>query len=268
MRENRPAIPSEIKREVRQRCGFGCVICGSPIYDYEHMLEWAEVERHVADEITLLCPSHHREKTAKRLPSASVINANKTPHNLKTLVTDKHLLYYEGNEVIMRFGNTNFIIVDKGEGIKYATLVMFHYPLIYATLKEKILLLNIDLFDIEGNLVLSIVENELIISTGVWDIQYVSTKLTIRSEASDIFIEIDFITPNIIHFTRGKIYYKGITFTIHPTKGFSYVNNEISSTLTFNDCTFIGGVVGIVVHYEEPEYGGAVFIKAPRPDRI
>ena len=49
-------IPAEIKRQVRQRCGFGCIICGLPIYEYEHMEEWAKVKRHRTEEITLLCP--------------------------------------------------------------------------------------------------------------------------------------------------------------------------------------------------------------------
>lgn len=39
-------IPLSIQRKVRQRCGFGCVICGMPLYEYEHMAEWAQVKRH------------------------------------------------------------------------------------------------------------------------------------------------------------------------------------------------------------------------------
>jgi len=58
----RPAISDPIKREVRQRCGFGCVICGVPIYDYEHMVPHTEVQEHLANNVTLLCPTHHREK--------------------------------------------------------------------------------------------------------------------------------------------------------------------------------------------------------------
>ncbi|WP_198036130.1 hypothetical protein [Salegentibacter sp. T436] len=66
-------IPLPIQREVRQRCGFGCVICGLPLYEYEHMEEWAKVKRHDAEEITLLCDRHHREKTAGLLPKAVII---------------------------------------------------------------------------------------------------------------------------------------------------------------------------------------------------
>lgn len=30
-------ISSLVKREVRQRCGFGCVNCGNAVYQYEHL---------------------------------------------------------------------------------------------------------------------------------------------------------------------------------------------------------------------------------------
>ena len=61
-------IPLPIQREVRQRCGFGCVVCGMPLYEYEHLLGWAQVERHVATEITLLCDQHHREDLRSTAP--------------------------------------------------------------------------------------------------------------------------------------------------------------------------------------------------------
>ncbi len=35
MAEDRPEIPEAMKREVRQRCGFGCLICGLTLYEYE-----------------------------------------------------------------------------------------------------------------------------------------------------------------------------------------------------------------------------------------
>ena len=30
-------IPPDVKRAVRRACGFGCVICGLGIVDYEHV---------------------------------------------------------------------------------------------------------------------------------------------------------------------------------------------------------------------------------------
>lgn len=72
-------IPLPIQREVRQRCGFGCVICGVPSYEYHHMKGWATVKEHVAEDITLLCDGHHREVTSGLLPEEKVSEANARP---------------------------------------------------------------------------------------------------------------------------------------------------------------------------------------------
>jgi hypothetical protein len=76
-------IPLPIQREIRQRCGFGCIICGLPLYEYEHMEGWASVKRHVAEEITLLCDKHHKEKTNGLLPLDMVREAINNPYNLR-----------------------------------------------------------------------------------------------------------------------------------------------------------------------------------------
>src|SRR5439155_1627187 len=53
-------IPEPIKRQIRQRCGFGCVLCGLPLFEYEHLKGWANVQRHMPEEITLLCDAVNR----------------------------------------------------------------------------------------------------------------------------------------------------------------------------------------------------------------
>ena len=57
-------IPEPIRREVRRRCGFGCVVCRSIPYDYDHFrVPFADAKEHVAEDIILVCPNHHRKKT-------------------------------------------------------------------------------------------------------------------------------------------------------------------------------------------------------------
>ena len=57
-------IPNLVKRQVRQSCGFGCVICGASIIDYEHVDPiFAEAKEHDPEKITLLCPQHHAKVT-------------------------------------------------------------------------------------------------------------------------------------------------------------------------------------------------------------
>jgi 5-methylcytosine-specific restriction endonuclease McrA len=77
--EGRPDIPDGIKREVRQRCGFGCVLCGFPIYEYEHIIDYSIVREHVAANLTLLCPNHHAQKTRKLISRQVVETANANP---------------------------------------------------------------------------------------------------------------------------------------------------------------------------------------------
>ncbi|MBT9472096.1 MAG: HNH endonuclease signature motif containing protein [Pseudomonadota bacterium] len=56
-------IPPDVKQAVRNRDGFGCIICGSAIYDYEHIdPEFKDAIEHRAEGIVLLCPNHHRGK--------------------------------------------------------------------------------------------------------------------------------------------------------------------------------------------------------------
>lgn len=59
------------------------MVCGLPLYEYDHLLGWAAVQRHVAEEITLLCDKHHREKTLGLLSNEAVRAANANPLNLQ-----------------------------------------------------------------------------------------------------------------------------------------------------------------------------------------
>lgn len=73
-------IPEAIKRAVRQNCGFGCVICGGAIVEYEHIdPEFARARQHHPDGIALLCPGCHAKKTRNFLSRRRVIDAMREP---------------------------------------------------------------------------------------------------------------------------------------------------------------------------------------------
>ncbi len=74
------SIPAEVKREVRKRCGFGCVICGNGIDDYEHVdPPFKDAKEHDPNGIALLCPNCHAKKT-RGFGSANIVcNALKKP---------------------------------------------------------------------------------------------------------------------------------------------------------------------------------------------
>ena len=83
MKTPRPDIPALVKRAVRQACGFGCVICGKPLYEIDHIVPYSVVREHDPDNLVLLCDGHHREKTNKLLTVDQVREARANPINLR-----------------------------------------------------------------------------------------------------------------------------------------------------------------------------------------
>src|SRR5687768_2599641 len=76
-------IPDAVKREVRQRCGFGCVIDGSALYTYEHFdPPYKDARRHEPAGITLLCGSCQLKTSRGQLSKLTIAEANANPYPL------------------------------------------------------------------------------------------------------------------------------------------------------------------------------------------
>ncbi|MEQ5140318.1 hypothetical protein [Proteus vulgaris] len=244
-------IPLPIQREVRQRCGFGCVICGMPLYEYEHMEGWAKVKRHVANEITLLCDRHHREKTAGLLPIEMVKEANKSPFNLKNRVSKPYNLHFSGDEATVEMGSNNFKCNDQGYGTIMVPVSVDGIPLIGFILTDGHLLLNIVIFDEFNQPILHIKNNQLFYSISPWDIQLVGKKLTIREAHKKILLEIQFLPPNKIVINRGRLLCNGVEILIRPT------NILITNNATIiQKCSAINCYGGLIIGHHNNPIGG------------
>jgi hypothetical protein len=92
----RRSIPAEVKRVVRQRCGFGCVICGASIYEYDHFdPPYVDAFEHNPAGITLLCPTHHSEKTRGVLPLELLRRADAHPMPIQNGQTTLERPYFD-----------------------------------------------------------------------------------------------------------------------------------------------------------------------------
>ena len=221
MNEPTRTIPDPIKREVRKRCGFGCVICGKPLYEYDHMKEWALVKEHKAEDICLLCDEHHKQVTNKLLSRETVIKANNEPFNLKTGTSSGLKLIYDGDSCSINMGNSIFSIDFKENEVreeyydnKFAALLIDLVPIIEVEFEENHPLFTICLYDKENNLILHIVKNEIFYSIESWDIEFKSNILTIREEARKITLRIGFNPPNNINIISGVFYLNGLVVDI------------------------------------------------------
>lgn len=221
-------IPLPIQREVRKRCGFGCVICGFPLYEYDHLMGWANVHEHVSEDITLLCDQHHKEVTNGLLPREKVIDANKSPYNLKYGQSSPLLLHFEGTSCEVHIGGNYFNTIIQGEYTESIPLIVDGIPLIAFILQDNQLLLNVNLFDEFNQIVLRIVNNQLFYTTSPWDIRLTGKTLTIREKARKLLLRLRFDPPNKIVIDKGRFLCNGVEILV-----------ENDYILVTNNCTYL-----------------------------
>lgn len=154
----RPPIPEGVKRSVRQRCGFGCVVCGCPIaYQYDHIEDYVLVEAHEESNITILCATHHQSKTAGRLSKAQVERADASPFNRRG-GTVKGQLSLEMVRTIQIGSNTASIRCNNS----IAALLVDDKCLFGAKLVDDQFVVNLEVQSDRGAILLEIVDNEIV----------------------------------------------------------------------------------------------------------
>jgi hypothetical protein len=73
-------IPSPVKQAVRQRDGFGCVVCGLALIKYEHLdPEFKEAKSHDTAGIVLLCGGCENKRTKGMLSVDTIKRAAGNP---------------------------------------------------------------------------------------------------------------------------------------------------------------------------------------------
>jgi trigger factor len=231
-------VPDPVQREVRQRCGFGCVVCGLPLYEYEHLLGWANVKRHVAEEITLLCDRHHREKTSGLLPLDDVRQADKDPFNKRSGVSKPYDLHFSGADYEVALGNNSFT----SSAVASVAVSVDEIPLIGFSLVDGHLLLNVLSFDKYNNVVLHIANNRLVYSISPWDIQLTGRNLIIREAKGEFLLDMTFAVPNKIAINRGHLRCNGVEIVIKPEYVALANDGRFMSHCTAVDCSIGFGI--------------------------
>lgn len=218
-----------MKREVRQRCGFGCVLCGDPIYEYHHMTPYAEVECHEADNLTLLCDAHHKQATNGLLTSDQVRRADSDPVNIKRGASQPFGLNLEGSHFSVSIGGNRCIATRRPDrpinpaialSVDDCDLVAFGVDI------DGNVYLHATIFDAANLPALLIRENELVYSTGSWDIEFSGQILTLREAARQIMFEVKFEPPSSISIARARLMCNGVDVIVRPDHVF-VVNSEL-----------------------------------------
>jgi HNH endonuclease len=242
MPNQRPPIPNQVKRAVRQRCGFGCVVCGLPLYDYDHVIPWSEVQEHDSDNIVLLCNQHHREKTTGLLSVDVVTAASVRPYNLQTGESRPYDLHYHGTNCRSVIGSNTHEWPQLGPNMFTVPLLIDDTPIVLFRVEDEHLLLTAQLFNRSNQLLAQIVDNQLVYSMSSWDVEFVGRELTIRGGPGDVFVRMKFETPATVLIDRGHIWRNGIELDITPERLLLANNQNTVSHCTATNCTLGIGV--------------------------
>ncbi|MBZ0302981.1 MAG: HNH endonuclease [Anaerolineae bacterium] len=242
----RPQIPEKIKRSVRQRCGFGCVVCGLPIYDYDHIYGFNEEIGHIADEITLLCPQHHREKTVGLLTTEQVLKKNNDPINRRRGFSSPYRLNFEGHKPEVMLGTCKCYPPEGSLSSHFIIpIVINDVPVIMFKFVENQLLFDLQLRNAVDEPLLLIRDNVVQYASHQWDIKFVGQRLTIREKLTPISLSILFKMPNRVVIERAEFYVNGINFRVtkdslqFPARRimFSYIEIEGNVMYTIGEYT-------------------------------
>ncbi len=263
-------IPADIKLKVRKECGFGCVICGFWICEYDHFdPEFKDAISHDSKGIALLCGSHHAAKTKRLLTNKQVSLYRKKPYNIEHGIKNNPLfftsnpkLYLCGNEMIdggSIIANLKFTSPFQERYIKTGKTKMIQelvIPIINIgnAMPEEPIPIYLSFFDSEENLdpIFRIENNEWHGNIDNFDIESTGTNLTIRKKKGKILLSIDFKTDeNIIDINNIDVTLPGIKIS-------KFINKEkseygiVSSGLKLIKSKIIGKLTLVAIIQNTP----------------
>ncbi len=175
--------PSQVMRQLRQECGFGCAQCGCPILEYHHIIEWAEKKHHDPEHMVALCPTCHR--VLGKLPRKRAYEVKRNPINIR----NKRIKGYLGgtnlkNSILV--GGTR--VIDCKSAINFSGIDILSYSIVDGEFCVNAFIPDKDYWpeiEIKRSNVSAWIEN-------FWDIEFKTNWIRFRRNQGEIFFSIDF----------------------------------------------------------------------------
>jgi len=196
-------------RDVRQRCGFGCVNCGCAIIQYHHFdPEYAEATEHRAESITLLCGTCHDHVNRGLLGIDEVRLLNGDPKCKRQGFTGD-LLFASRDKIHFQIGSATFrrhavLLYEEEVLIGFAPAIDERGPLrLFAKFTDE-----------EGKLLFVIHDNYWSVGVDQFDVQTEGRGLTIRKKLGDIVLRMLLNPGGEIVLDRLRMTYAGFHIAI------------------------------------------------------
>ncbi len=202
-------IPQDVRREVRQRCGYGCVLCGVGIIDYHHVdPPFAEAKSHDPAGIAILCVQHHGEVTRGFIANETVKRAMADPAGRRAGYAN----------AFFDIGRTHPKLVLAGMTIEecFVPLIVDDARLFRIEQAEPgggPFRLSGDFYGSESARTLSIVENEWRSATANWDVEVAGGAITIRRTPRHVVLRLRALPPDGLAVEHLDMAYRGYRMT-------------------------------------------------------
>lgn len=235
----RPKIPEKIKRAVRQRCHYGCIICGIPVFQYDHIEKYSVVKKHEEKNITLLCPTHHHQKTSGTLLHGVIHQYNLEPYNKKKLFTSPHGPFgiFMSTEPMSLLVGSNTYIFNFPTNKRAFDAIKFRGQTVVGIQNEKgFILLNLVMTNKTGDVILEVVAGEAKVATDVWDYRFEGNSIKINSASDNIEFEMN-LEPNRVSICKGFFYARDRGLEILPNEIKTWPDKMRIASGTFKNCT-------------------------------
>jgi hypothetical protein len=223
-------IPATAKRQVRQACGLGCIICGASIIEYEHVdPPFEEAKEHDPERITLLCPQCHAKVTRRFISKQTVLEDMRDPCCKRSGYSSEFLDIGRTHPAVV-FGGITLTrcpvpVEFKGEAL---------FEVKEAERAGGPFRLSANFYNSRGERSLQIVDNEWRAYGTNWDVEAVGGTITIRDDPGHISLRLVAAPPNGIIIASLDMYLSGLRFLGDPeTLRVQYPNG---SRMAFTGC--------------------------------
>lgn len=235
-------IPEQIARKVRQECGFGCVICGTALYHYEHISpEFKDAFSHDVENIALLCAMHHDLVTRGHLSKSAVAKARLAPKAKETGVAGS----------AFEIGSQGFKVLIGGATFEGGACVgaLGELPLLLLLPPEEQgepARLTAFFPASDGGWSLAIIRNEWrVLADTAWDVTVVGPEITIRRKAEETVLQFRMQPPYRFEIIRLDVNTEKYSAKLEPD-GFHILDATRRRRVCFGNSSSSAGVLAFV----------------------
>lgn len=193
---DRTKPPADIRRALRVEVGFGCPVdgCGSPYLTWHHFdPPWRERQHHDADGMIALCLQHHKEADSGAFSHEQLRVLKASPFLKRARVGPAGHFNWKREQLILNAGGSLFVRCP-------VFLAVGGRPIVWLSSDQNgNQLLNLDIWDTSGQLILSMRDNDWLVVADLDDVEAPPSarSLVVRDSSRDIRASIKFSTATL-----------------------------------------------------------------------